>query len=118
MPFKNARRHFQDLLESIDWIEEYTYGVPFEVYLQLREKRSAVERELQIVTEAAFRLGEDADVLCPGQNWRDIRGLGNTLRHAYDLVDGEIVWKIIHDHLPSLKVAVSAALAKLPPEGD
>ncbi len=114
MPFEDARNHFIDMLQSIEWIEHYVNGISFETYLRLREKRSAVERELQIVTEAAIRLRGDAEVLCPGQNWRDIRGFGNTLRHAYDLVDGEIIWKIIHDDLPLLKAAVTATLAKLP----
>jgi uncharacterized protein with HEPN domain len=26
-------------------------------------------------------------VLCPGLPWRDIRGIGNWLRHQYDQVD-------------------------------
>jgi uncharacterized protein with HEPN domain len=37
---------------------------------------AAVERKLMILSEAAIRLGEDAERYCPGQPWRDIRGTG------------------------------------------
>jgi uncharacterized protein with HEPN domain len=45
----------------------------------------AVERRLAKISEAAIRLGEQAEILCPGPSWPDIRGLGNWLRHQYDL---------------------------------
>ena len=118
MPFRSARSHFENMLESMDWIEEYVRGISFDIYLRLREKQSAVERELQILTEAAHRLGAEAEVLCPGQDWRDIRGLGNALRHAYDSIDGAVIWRIIHDNLPPLKSAVQEALSRLPQEKD
>ena len=46
----------------------------------------AVERCLARISEATVKLGEDAELLCPGPPWRDIRGLGNHLRHAYKRV--------------------------------
>jgi uncharacterized protein with HEPN domain len=46
-----------------------------------------------IISEAAKRLGDDAEVLCPGQRWRDIRGIGNHLRHAYDNLDALLIWR-------------------------
>jgi uncharacterized protein with HEPN domain len=46
--------------------------------------------------------------------WRQIRDLGNLLRHAYDKVDLEIIWHTITDDLPPLKAAVLRALNSLP----
>ena len=42
--------------------------------------------------------------------WRQVRDLGNLLRHAYDKVDLEIIWQTITDDLPPLKTAVFNAL--------
>jgi uncharacterized protein with HEPN domain len=70
----------------------------------------ACQYALLIVSEAAKRLGDDAERLCPGQPWRDIRGIGNHLRHAYDSLDAMLIWKVYQDDLPSLKAAVSNAL--------
>ena len=41
---------------------------------------NAVNHALLILSEAASKLGEEADQLCPGIRWEDIRGLGNRLR--------------------------------------
>lgn len=65
-----------------------------------------------IISEAAVRLKEDAELHCPGVPWRDIRGSGNWLRHQYDSVDLETIWNTIMDDLPPLKAAVEKALAQ------
>lgn len=74
---------------------------------------AAVERKLLSISEAAVRLGGEADKLCPGMRWRDIRGIGNRLRHQYDRVDVEIVWNTVTEQLPLLKTSIAAALKKL-----
>jgi uncharacterized protein with HEPN domain len=68
---------------------------------------------LLIISEAAKRLGPKADELCPGFPWRDIRGIGNRLRHAYDMLDFALIWKVYQDDLPPLKTGVAAALERL-----
>jgi uncharacterized protein with HEPN domain len=55
------------------------------------KRKSAVERQLQIVTEAPYRLGDEAEVLRAGLNWRGVRGMGNLLRYGYHKVEDEIV---------------------------
>ena len=75
---------------------------------------AAVERKLLLISEAAVRLGDDADRLCPGLPWRNIGGIGNWLRHRYDKVDVEMVWKTVIDDLPLLRSGVLRALALRP----
>ncbi len=76
--------------------------------------RSAVERQLQNMTEAAFRLEEAAGRFSPEIDWQGIRGLGNFLRHEYDKVSDEIVWDVMQHRLPELEGgALWAALARL-----
>jgi uncharacterized protein with HEPN domain len=70
----------------------------------------AVERNLQKISEAAIRLGEKAETLCPGIPWHNVRGMGNWLRHQYDAIDLEIIWVTVTDKLPELKAAVKLAL--------
>ena len=99
-----------DMLLSCDRIRQYLEGVSLEDYLTHSMRRDAVERQLQILTEAAFRLGEDAPKLCPTIDWRSIRGLGNFLRHEYDKITPQIIWRKLHEDLPLLEEAVRRAL--------
>jgi uncharacterized protein with HEPN domain len=100
----------EDILQSIDHIDEFLAGVDFEGYTEDRKTRSAVERELQIITEAAIRLGHEAETVCPGPDWKGLRGMGNILRHVYHRVDSEIVWNTVKQELPPMRTAVSNAL--------
>jgi uncharacterized protein with HEPN domain len=106
LPFRDPRIHFQDILESIGHIDAFVAGMSFEAYRSDRKTRSAVERELQIITEAAIRLSVDAERLCPGPDWKGFRGMGNVLRHEYHRVDDRIVWNTIAEELPPLRNAI------------
>lgn len=75
--------------------------------------RSAVERQLQNLTEAAFRLGVDAERLCLQVDWRGVRGLGNVLRHEYDEIDDAVIWEAVRNRLTPLRPAVLEALLEL-----
>jgi uncharacterized protein with HEPN domain len=117
MPFEDAQSSFEDILASIRFIEQFVDGMGPEAYRQDEKTQAAVERKMLIISEAAVRLKEDAELLCPGVPWRDIRGSGNWLRHQYDSVDIETIWNTIQDDLPPLKSAVEKALVTLANSG-
>jgi uncharacterized protein with HEPN domain len=110
MPFEDARSSLEDILDSIRLIQQFVRGMDLEAYRRDEKTQAAVERKLLIVSEAAIRMKEGAEALCPGIPWRDIRGSGNWLRHQYDSVDVETIWDTIQDGLPPLKAAVEKAL--------
>jgi uncharacterized protein with HEPN domain len=69
MPFRNDATHLSDILEGIDHIEAFLAGTDFEKYEADEKTKAAVERKLQIITEAAKRLGDNAQSLRPGPDW-------------------------------------------------
>ena len=75
-----------DILENLERIEGYVAGLDREAFGGDTLRRDAVERCLERICEAAFRLGEKAADLVPSQPWGDIRGMGNRLRHALSLI--------------------------------
>ena len=112
MSSRGTAQLFRDILEAITRIESHTSGMRLEDFRSDTKTVDAVERNLQRISEAAVRLGGEADVLCPGLPWRDIRGIGNWLRHQYDRVDLETVWRTVTADLPRLKAAVEDAVTK------
>jgi uncharacterized protein with HEPN domain len=115
LPFREPTLSLRDILDGIDMIVQFVSGMDFEAFRSDPKTVAAVERKLLLISEAAIRLGEDAERLCPGLPWHDIRGLGNWLRHRYDRVDVETVWNTVIDDLPRLRSGVLRALAP-PPE--
>jgi len=106
-----VRSHLADILSAILLIEQFMEGMDLDGNRLDEKNQAAVERKMLIISAAAIRMQNDAESLCSGVPWRDIRGIGNWLRHQYDRVEVETVWNAIQDDLPSLKTAVEKALA-------
>ncbi len=76
-------------------------------------RRLAIERALEIVSEASRRIPEELLAEHGHIAWRRVHDLGNVLRHAYHAVEAARLWDIIVDDLPILKAAVTAMSARL-----
>ncbi len=111
MPSDKRIRWFEDILDNIARIERC--GLDRQAFVADERVIFAVLHALLIVSEAARRLGNEAETLTPDQPWRHIRGLGNVLRHEYSDVDTDAIWRIVVDDLPVLKAAVKRAMADL-----
>ena len=86
-------RYLQDVLEAIADVHTFTKGMDLQAYLKNSLVQTAVERKLQIVTEALIRIGRrEMEMLCPGVDWQSARDMGNFLRHEYERVNNETVW--------------------------
>jgi uncharacterized protein with HEPN domain len=112
LPSEKPRLRLEDILENIDRIQQYTSGYDYQRFVSDRLRRDAVERCLLRISEAAKKLEGTVDSLAPDIPWSDIRAVGNVLRHEYDDVDQSIIWKIVTEGLPPLRLAVEAALSR------
>ncbi len=83
----------------------------FSSYERDEKTQAAVERKMQILTEAVIRLEIEGPEAFPEIDWKAYRGMGNFLRHSYDRVSDEIVWNTVQDDLPILKRIVEKALS-------
>ena len=110
MPFREPTLSLRDIAAAIAEIRQFTLGLDATTFRADPKTVAAVERKLQVISEAAIRLGDQAESLCPGLPWRDIRGIGNWLRHQYDHVDVDSIWRTVTDDLPPLESAVTRAL--------
>lgn len=70
--------------------------------------RLAVERALQIVSEASRHIPEDVRSRYGTIAWRDIAAFGNKLRHEYDRLDYDMIWDTATRDLADLKPVIQA----------
>ena len=115
MPSSNPHLTFGDIIENIDRILHYTAGMTEQSFSSDPKTIDATERCLSRISEAAVKLGSDADRHAPDLPWNDIRGLGNHLRHAYRGVRLSDVWKIVSKELEPLRKGCALACEKLAP---
>ena len=70
--------------------------------------------ELEVpLAQVDIKLGDTAVEFCPEIPWREVRGLGNRLRHDYDSIDIVRIWLLLERDLPTLKAACQSALRTL-----
>jgi len=110
---RDPRVVLEQMLEAILDIEQITAGRTFEAYAADRPTRRAVERCIEIVSEASRRLPPDLKDRHPAIPWPKIAGIGNILRHAYDVVNDATLWHAATVDLLPLKTAVAALLREI-----
>jgi uncharacterized protein with HEPN domain len=115
---KAPAQRFEDILENILRIEEFTRGMSGTEFTEDPKTNNAVERCIERISEAARKLGVDAEEMCPAIAWAGLRAIGNILRHEYERIDIGRVWLMVEDDLPLLKIAVESALQTLRSQTD
>ena len=57
--------------------------------------RGAVEREIEIISEASRRVPKKLKATESGIPWHEIASIGNVLRHDYEIVSDPVVWNVV-----------------------
>ena len=95
-----------DILQSIDRCQRYLDALESGDTDLVDMAEDAVERNLQIIGEAAKHLPPEITVAHPEIAWPQIRGFRNILVHHYFGVDVATVRDVIQTHLPALATAL------------
>ena len=95
--------YLQDIIDSIEKIEEYTRGISFEEFSKNSEKIDAVVRNFEIIGEAARNISQEFIDQYPNIPREKMISMRNKILHEYFGVDTETVWKTITEDLPMLK---------------
>jgi uncharacterized protein with HEPN domain len=102
----------RDILENIDAVAEMMAGVDFAAYRQDLKLRRAIERCVEIVSEASRRIPDELKAEYSEQPWPEIAAIGNLLRHSYERIDDLLMWKIATRSLPELRRVIVAMIEK------
>ena len=104
------QKYLYDIQLSIDSINEFLGDKrDFNEYLGNKLLRRGIERELEIIGEAASRILK-IDSTIEIDNVRKIVDLRNWVIHGYDKIDDVLIWGIISKQLPLLKNQVDELL--------
>lgn len=96
-----------DALRAIDSAQEFVAGISLISYVNDKMRRSAVERQLEILGEACTRLVKlEPTLIESAPNLKLAIDLRNRIIHGYDSVDDEIVYLTVKDDLKDLQAAL------------
>ncbi|MGB3768412.1 MAG: HepT-like ribonuclease domain-containing protein [Phormidesmis sp.] len=103
-----------DMVQAIQEIQQFTAEFSEDSFLETLWVQRVVERDFEILGEAARRVSMDFQREHADVDWRNTIALRNVIAHRYEQVDYEILWDIIQTVLPNLLEALKTLLADLP----
>jgi uncharacterized protein with HEPN domain len=101
------------MIEAIEHIRTASAGITLDEFEADWQKRWLVERGIEIISEASRHLGADLKARNPDIPWPKVAGIGNILRHEYERIAPDILWKLVQDDLPSLERVCREELARV-----
>jgi len=117
-PEERDPAHLWDMIEAARAIVDFTKELTLEEFLAAGRGgeiiRLAVERELEIVGEAARRVSShfrDAHAEIP---WKEAVGLRNVISHEYDKVDYTEIYRIARERIPEWIALLEHLIPPLP----
>jgi len=103
---RHERLRILDILDAIDRIASYTEEMSYEAFLADRKTQDAVTRNIEIIGEAARSLPLDFKERHPEVPWNEIVAMRNVIVHQYFGILPDVVWDVIRNELPSLRVQI------------
>jgi len=105
-----------DMLEAAQKIWRYLQEKDFKHYQTDDLLQDAVERNLEIIGEAARRVSVAFKQAHPEIAWRKLIAQRNVLAHEYDDIKDQEVWEVATQRLPDLIDKLKQLIPPLPPE--
>lgn len=106
-----------DMTRAIREIQQFTAGFSEAEYLNSLMLKRCVERNFEILGEAARRVSGEFQAEHPEVDWRNTVGLRNIISHRYEKVDHQILWGVMQTVLPELLVTLDGLLPEPPESG-
>lgn len=91
-----------DMLAAAKPVADFVDGKTWNDYQASALLRSAVERQVTIIGEAAWQVSPETKAAHPEIPWIKISPTRHRLVHEYDQIDDAIVWSIATKHVPAL----------------
>ena len=110
--------YFWDMLEAARSIQQFTAGVSSDEYLENRVMQLAVERQLEVIGEAARNVSGLFKQAHPEIPWQPIISQRNVIAHKYGDISHVRIWQVVETHIPRLVSLLEPLIPPLPDEED
>ncbi len=115
-PSEEDKAFLWDMLEAARSIQTLIAGLAFEQFAADRRTFRAVERELEIMGEAARNVSDELRAAHPEVRWTSIIGQRNVLAHQYGGIRYDLLWETITRSVPALVGQLEMLLPQPPPD--
>lgn len=109
---KSPTEYLKHIRDEIDYLITSSNEITEEQFMHNPTLERAFARSLEVIGEAAKNLPKDFRDNHTEVDWKAVSGMRDKLIHHYFGVDYEIVWDVIKNEIPKLKIQIEAILDK------
>lgn len=110
---REPRKYLYDMQKAVERLRRFTDGKSFETYLDDELLQSGVERQFEIIGEAANQLSRVAPQLAAElTDLPRMVAFRNMLIHGYAVIDPRVVWGVVEGQLPRLEAQLAQLLQR------
>jgi len=103
-----------DMLQAARKVERYVRGKTFPEFESDEILQDAIERNVEIIGEAARKVSEAFKQAHPEIPWRKIIAQRNVLVHEYESIGLSELWEVATRHVPDLAEKLAPLLPPTP----
>lgn len=116
MPLEKDDRSFLwDMLDASQTVRKFVSSRTYYDYQNDRMLRNAVERNIEIIGEAAGKISKEFRETHPEVPWQQIIAQRHVLVHEYGELEDELLWKVATTRVPEL-ISILEKIMPTPPE--
>jgi uncharacterized protein with HEPN domain len=112
MALRAPNLRLADMIEAIERIRSTVGNINLEEFEGNWRHQWLVQRGVLIISEASRHLSSELKARHPEIPWNKVAGIGNVLRHDYERVAADVIWKLVTIDLPVLETACREELAR------
>ena len=114
-PENRDSAYIWDMLEAALSVREFVKDLTSDQFFQNRMVQAAVERQVEILGEAARRVSDPFKDAHPEIPWRRIVGMRNVLAHEYGEIIQSRMWTLTVNQIPELIAQLERLIPPSPP---
>ncbi|MDO5342263.1 MAG: DUF86 domain-containing protein [Bacteroidia bacterium] len=111
-PLRDKNR-LEHIIQAIEKIEEYTKDITKEQLVADPMRLHATTYNVQIVGEATYKLTPEFKKSHSEVQWNLIEKMRHILVHDYYQINKNVLWQVITEDLPALKIQVNDYLKEM-----
>jgi uncharacterized protein with HEPN domain len=112
---KDDKSFLWDMLDAARAVSKFVSSRTYHDYQNDRMLRNAVERNVEIIGEAASKIAKEFRDGHPEVPWQQIISQRHVLAHEYGELEDELLWKVATIRVPEL-IIILEKMTPSPPE--
>lgn len=102
--------YLRHIVAEADYLTERTASMSKDDFLKDETLRRAFVRSLEVIGEASKKVPDEFRARHPQVEWRAMAGMRDRLIHGYVGVDYDLVWEVVTQKVPGLRIALTRIL--------